>query len=120
MQCMKSSQSEIRAKTTGTTIRIYATMDWRAERSEEDGGWVGVCKQLGITTEAETLDELHSLAPEAMEFLFLDLLEDGELEEFLKQKGWKYSREGVDTPGPKFHIPWQLLAAGGNTKSSVA
>ena len=118
---MKSSQGEIRAETTGMTIRIHATMDWRAERSREDGGWVGICKQLGITTEAETLDELHSLAPEAMELLFLDLLQDGELEEFLKQKGWEYSKEGVDVPEPEFHIPWQLLAAGGNdTKPSVA
>lgn len=108
---MKNNQSKISTKAEGMTINIHAIMNWQAKRSQ-DGGWVGICKDLGITTEADTLDELHSLAPEAMELLFLDLLEDGELDEFLSQKGWEYSKGAGDTPKPGFHVPWQLLAAG--------
>ena len=118
---MKNNQGETCAEATGVIIRIHTTMNWCSERSKEDSGWVGVCKQLGVTMEAETLEELHSLAPETMEFLFLDLLQDGKLEEFLKQRGCEYSKEDIGAPEPKFHIPWQLLVVGENdTKSSVA
>ena len=92
-------------------ITIQANVRWRAERGENPERWVGFCDELGITTEAGSLDELHSLIPEAISILLADLLEDNELDTFLSVKGWEYSEKtDMRASHPsEVHIPWHLI-----------
>ncbi len=100
-----------------TVINVQANVVWRASRGDDTSRWVGFCDDLGITTEAESLDELHSLIPEAMHILMLDLVEDNEFDDFLRQKGWSSTAEelGAALVHPLgFHVPWQMIAEGQN------
>jgi hypothetical protein len=61
--------------------------------------------------EADSIDELHSLIPEAIHLLMVDLVEDNELDEFLQDRGWTARR---DEDGADFEVdvPWMLAVAG--------
>ena len=94
-------------------IRIDTNLAWRAEQGLKSNRWVGFCDALGITTEADTLDELHSLIPEAIHILMVDLVEDGDFDEFLNDRGWtSSSEEGVGDL--EVRVPWFLVANGAN------
>ena len=93
------------------SIRIDSPLVWRAEAAEEAcGGWVAFCDALGISTEGESLDELRSVISESMDLLVQDLLAEGEVEQFLRNKGVRYSKDEAETPAVL--VPWQLIAAG--------
>ena len=96
------------------TIRVDAPLIWRVEPAEEPDehgrdGWVGFCDALDICTEGDSLDELREMIVETMDLLMQDLLEDGEVERYLRLKGVKYSKD--DSAAPAVHVPWQLVAA---------
>jgi hypothetical protein len=63
--------------------------------------------------EADSLDELHGVIPEAIHLLMIDLLEDNELDKYLRERGWQAlnmpSRPDGDV---QFDVPWQLIAEG--------
>ena len=88
-------------------------MEWRAQRSPTSNRWIAVCDALNLSMEADSLDELHSLIPETIHLLMTDLLEDNELDQYLKDKGWQAT--GVP-PLPErdvsFEVPWYLVAEG--------
>lgn len=95
-----------------TVITVNATLSWRAQRGAESG-WVAFCDPLGLATEAETLDELHSLIPEAIHLLMVDLFEDNELDAFLKARGWQTSEvQAVSNDDRPIRVPWELSIAG--------
>jgi predicted RNase H-like HicB family nuclease len=98
-----------------TVITVNANLEWRAQRGD-DAGWVAFCDALGLATEAETLDELHSLIPEAIHLLLIDLFEDNELDAFLKTRGWQTTQvqAASNDDYPVRVPPWQLSVAGGN------
>lgn len=52
------------------------------------GRLVAWCDPLGLTIEGDSEADLASMIQEAMHELFVDLLEDGELEQFLRDRGW--------------------------------
>ncbi len=74
--------------------------------------FVGECKDLGISVQASDLNELCSVFEEAMASLLTDLIEDGELDEFLKSKGWnkndipRIQQQVKQNPV----IPWGMIA----------
>lgn len=94
-------------------VTIEAKLAWRAAQSPVSNRWVGVCEELNLAMEADSLDELHSLIPETMHLLMLDLLEDDELDSYLRDKGWLASdlpeQHGADV---EFDVPFQLIAEG--------
>lgn len=96
-----------------TIIRVDTNLHWRAERGVQSGHWIGFCDALGITTEADSLDELHTLIPEAIHILMIDLVEDGELDGFLADRGWDSSQESIDGDF-EVRVPWYLVANGTN------
>ncbi|MBC6437943.1 MAG: hypothetical protein GDA52_07365 [Rhodobacteraceae bacterium] len=82
---------------------LQAHVVWCATRGADPSRWIGSCEGLGIVTEADSLDALH--------ILMLDLVEDGEFDEFLRRNGWSSSSE--DSEGaPAFNIPWNMIAEG--------
>lgn len=97
------------------TIKIAARVVWIAtQTSAKPERWMGVCEELGISTEGETLDELHSLIPETIHLLMTDLVQDDELDAFLREKGWSHTADPV-VPGntePNIVLPWQMTLEG--------
>ena len=95
-------------------INVQTTLEWAASPSKSCNRWIAECEALGIAMEGETLDELHSLIDEACFALFHDLLNDGELDQFLRARGWT----AVNLPnGPvddhvEFSVPWNLVTRG--------
>lgn len=75
--------------------------------------WIGECKFLGVVLEADDLNDLYAAFGDAFRLLLIDLIEDGELEEFLIDRGWKETSEFVRAA--EVAIPWQLTALGGTT-----
>ena len=70
-------------------FKIEGKMHWRAAQDPESGYWVATCDMLGLNAGGETFEKLQECMAEVMEFLFVDLHEDGDLDEFLKEHGWE-------------------------------
>lgn len=101
-------------------IEGHAQVQWRAERGES-GRWIAVCQPMSLVTEADSLDELHSVINESMQLLLVDLLRDNELEPFLREHGWKAQLPAaVDPSAVQFNVPWQLVAEGSNDSARRA
>ena len=83
-----------------TKVHVRCT----AHQSTESGRWIGECKDLGVAVEADDLDGLRSMFGEALQLLFTDLAEDGELEAYMAARGW----ESVDDL--QDYVPWELIA----------
>jgi len=110
---------EGRSTVTKMAIKIRAdNILWEAKQSSASKRWIAVCDSLNLVLEADSTDELHSLIGEAMHLLLLDLLEDNELDAFLRERGWQSVPDSVQqADGVEFDVPWQLLVAG-NTRDS--
>ena len=110
---MRKTQSETSIREDEATINIHANVIWRAIQSKRSTVWIADCGDLGLVVEADSLDDLYSSIIENMELLFSDLLEEGDLDEFLCEKGWQYSGN-TKTPEPRFYIPWHMMTVGRN------
>lgn len=89
------------------------TLQWTAYRTE-NGRWVAECEAFGLATEADTLDELYiSLIPEVLSSLFDDLLEEGDFERFLLDRGWNAEPLKDVSADDGFPIPWDLAVPHG-------
>jgi len=90
-----------------------ALLEWHARPSTCSRRWIGVCEAMNLSMEADSLDELYSLVPETMHLLFADLLEEGELPQYLADRGWTAVNLPARAHGDlQFNVPWQLVAAG--------
>ena len=87
-------------------VRIEANLTWRFALDPQSGEWVGVCPMLNLNAGGKTWAECQSVASEAMALLFLDLFEDNELEDFLRQNGWKMGDELPPGSTPHFDVPF--------------
>jgi hypothetical protein len=94
------------------TIQIQANIVWNVIRTGS-GVLVGVCDPLGLTVEADDESELQSVIGEAHHCLFLDLFEEGELESFLRDHGWRtVGPVPAGLPeGVKFDVPFKVVPA---------
>jgi len=90
-------------------IEMGAQLLWEASKTES-GNWIAVNDAVGLTMQSDSLDELHSMIEEATQLLFEDLFEDGELDAFLRSKGWnKISMPSDSDGGIRFDVPYELL-----------
>jgi hypothetical protein len=95
------------------TVFINATLAWRAKQSTTSRRWIGICDALNLAMEADSLDELHGLIPESIHLLMIDLLQDNELDAFLRARGWQASNLPDPTEDDvQFEVPWELIAEG--------
>jgi len=101
-------------------IHINANVTWNAFRGPS-GAWVGVCDPLGLTVGGDTWSELLEASSQAIDLLLQDLLEESELESFLRTRGWLPT-----TPLPalgedvSFDLPFFMSMADGSPRSSRA
>ena len=102
-----------RTMPTVRKVTIEANVGWRAQRSTTSQRWIGVCEELNLSMEADSLDELHSLIPETMHLLMIDLLEDNELDQYLRDRGWRSNQiPAHDRDDIEFEMPWHMVAEG--------
>lgn len=94
-------------------VHIDANIAWQVARDEDSQLYIGVCPMLNLNATGETMEELTSSIQEAQGLLFMDLLEHGELAEFLTKHGWKMQgklpRFGKKT---RFDVPFALQQMG--------
>jgi hypothetical protein len=94
-------------------VAIEANIVWHAKRSEMSKRWIGVCEALNLSMEADSLDELHCVIPEAIHLLMVDLMEDNELDRYLRDKRWTASSVPNQAQGEvEFNVPWELIVEG--------
>jgi predicted nucleic acid-binding protein len=96
-------------------FQISAKINWRVTREPHAQRWIGVCDPLKVTAEAETWAELCQVINEIHNELFRDLLEEGQLEQFLRQHGWKpVAPLPSRTANVVFDIPAYMIPAAAN------
>ena len=81
----------------------------------KSGKWIGECEALGICIEADDLNDLYGQFRESIALLIRDLMEDGELDAFLKSKGWDSDSGWLHDAAqkdPAAVVPWQMIAPG--------
>lgn len=94
-----------------TIVKIQGNVEWRGVRSR-GGQWVAVCQPLGLTIQSDTWAHLMEDIAETMNAMFIDLLKSGDLERFLRDRGW-----GTTGPIPVrkrdlwFDVPFSAEAA---------
>lgn len=93
-------------------IRIGTQVQFRVARDPETGEWIGACDLLGITTSGEMWDDLWQNAADAIQLLMTDLFEEGDLEAFLRSKGWQVqgALPPPQTVTPRFELPYTFGA----------
>lgn len=90
-------------------VQIDARLSWKVQRTPR--GYVANCEPLGVAAQGDTLPELNHMIAEILQELFTDLLQDGELERFLSDRGWRVvgampRREML--PDVAFDVPYSL------------
>lgn len=94
-----------------TIVHVQAKLQWRGFRSR-GGNWIAACDALGLTVQSDTWAHLMEDIAETMNAMFTDLLKSGELEQFLRDRGW-----GTTGPIPLrkrdvwFDVPFSAEAA---------
>ena len=101
------------------TIRVECEIEWMITQSES-GPWVGFCDALKLTAQADTWRGLMQDIAWAMESVFEDLLETGNLQKFLEERGWEATiPDRRDSQKVKFDIPFlpQMIGDEGQQKA---
>ncbi len=94
-------------------IRVNAKVQWTVTKTAA-GNFVAVCEPLGIAMEGSSLDDLYANISEAIQLVLNDLLREGELDQFLKERGWTAvpfpggSKKNDDGP-VAFDVPIELV-----------
>lgn len=89
-------------------VHINAKLDWQCVRTPR-GMVVAACDPLAITLEADDEYELNSLINETLQELFRDLLEEGEFEKFLRDRGWTPSTTVAPGVPVRFDVPFRIV-----------
>lgn len=103
---------------TLVTVLINAKLQWQYFRSK-NGNYIGVCDPLKITLQADTFSDLTEEINITLNALMKDLLSEGELDRFLRDRGW--TAVGLPT-GPmnvRFDVPFSIEAMKANGQQAV-
>jgi len=97
---------------TRTIVNIEAkNVVWRVAISPTSRRHIAICDALSLTLEAKNREELHSLIPEAIHLLMIDLFAEDELDQFLRDRGWRAPKLPPRTQrNIEFKVPWELVA----------
>ena len=90
-------------------IVLDAKIQCSVTRVEESDTWIVECSTLSVIVEGDSLEEACSLADEAISLLFTDLLDEGDLDLFLKSHGWKLMLPAPEIPTENVRVPWELV-----------
>jgi hypothetical protein len=79
-------------------INIEGNLEWSYAVHRKTGHWIGVCEPLKLTVTADNPQEFWESIREGMDSFFRELLSTGDLEQFLRDHGWR-----AITPIPARH-----------------
>jgi hypothetical protein len=91
-----------------TTVHIQGKLVWKWGRTKR-GNYVAVCDAIAQTVQAGKFGELLETMHEALESTFRELFSSGDLEKFLRDRGWS-----TELPVPRtqrnirFEMPFDL------------
>lgn len=94
-------------------IRVHADLEWQIDQSKSLPVWIGVCDALNLTVQSDSWRELAEDISETLDAIFLDLIVEDELSEFLQKNGWELEDE-IPSEMPqnvKFDIPFAIVRA---------
>jgi hypothetical protein len=80
--------NRIQARKAGNMIRIDSEIEWRYTYFKAEKKWLAICEILKISIQSDSLKELQQDMLECADALFSELAKTGELEGFLKSRGW--------------------------------
>lgn len=101
-------------------VKIDAQVEWKAFRDKSSDMWVGVCEPLRLTVEGESWSDLQRAINETLEGVFEMLVEEKELDSFLKSHGWRLlSKIPVDQTPFRFDIPFTVQRESHNNFAHV-
>jgi len=93
-------------------IDVHGAVAWEIRRSTTSDSWVALCQPLNLTMEAPSLDDLHSSIHQAVQLLLTDLMQDGELDQFLRARGWA-AKGDIKGDDVEFDVPLELIVRNG-------
>jgi hypothetical protein len=94
-------------------VNIKGRLVWVTQVTR-GGTIVAACDPLGLTLEADDMEELRPMIAETLHFLLLDLFQEGDMEGFLRAHGWSLSTPVARTTSgemPRFDVPFELRQA---------
>jgi hypothetical protein len=89
-------------------VQIQSKLLWKYGQTKQ-GSYVAVCDAISQTVQARRFSELLETMSEALDSTFRELFSTGDLETFLRERGWS-----TDIPVPpnkgrvRFEIPFEL------------
>lgn len=94
-------------------IEVSSQVQWQVGRAAS-GRFIAVCDPLGLTMEGAGLDDLAANITDAVQLLMVDLLSSGDLESFLRNRGWHATGlPKQDADEVEFDVPIPLLVRQG-------
>ena len=109
--CSSRRLKEGDPKMTRRLVRMQSSgqITWRRWRSQS-GRWIAVCDAFALTMEGDTEDDLRLNILEGMREMLADLHESGELEQFLRCRGWRVETiQPSPTQPVDFEIPLEII-----------
>lgn len=92
-------------------VEAKAQIQWAHHRSWR-GKWIAVCDPLGITLQSDRFSDLVEDMAHALNALLKDLLLEGELDRFLRERGWTLTSPAPTAPDDVwFDVPFATRAA---------
>lgn len=96
-----------------TVVRVAATgIEWYSKFDDEGNQWLAVCPSLNLNAWGDTYEEMVECAHEATGLLWEDLLDEGDFDEFLRERGWTtvsgYSSDGVRASDARVDTPYTM------------
>lgn len=91
-------------------VDVDGTVSWRYAFDPASETWVGICDALNLNAVGDTYAELVEGMNDAVRGLLQDLLEDGDLADFMRARGWR-----MVGPSPaaqqrvRFDLPFDTL-----------
>ena len=96
-----------REKPEQVVITVRGDVEWRYVYDEDAKVYVGFCDALNLNSIGETFIDFQQSASEAMALLLTSLLKAGELEAFVKQRGWSMTAMPEHGTTPRFDMPFR-------------
>lgn len=93
-------------------IEIEAHLQWTHGTDVATGHLVATCDALNLVMSGVDREDLQANIAETLSLFFRALLQDGELDEFLRARGWRMtgSSSDLDDGDVEINVPWELVA----------
>lgn len=100
-------------------LELETRLTWKVTQTP-NGNWVGICPALKLTLQGETFQDLQASIGEGLQLFFEEMLETGELEEFLRRNNWRPQTPIRSLPreNVRFDVPWDSEEVQGRGRTS--